>query len=81
MGRKWAEHTGDFVATSQSGEQRTFFIFTHFDEVHTATGVVKVALQKELRTEDGNAVNRIGKGRYQVLGDANEWASSDPEAP
>ncbi len=69
------KHTGTFIAYDADGNEYTIYVFTKFIE--------RIEGRKSLNTSDGEAVDRIGKGRYRVLtgfGDV-EVTSDDPAAP
>jgi len=70
-------HTGSFVANYQGSKEREHIdIFT--DIIRSATSSCNGL--RELRTSGGRAVNRIEKGRYQLL-TGEILTSTDPNAP
>lgn len=81
MSRKVTEQTGVFVARSPNGNAVEISIFTEFHEGLTSDGPDRTEGMKFLRTEHGDYVNRLDKGRYQVVGSQIELTSDDPSAP
>jgi len=83
MSRKVTEHTGTFTAHSEDGQEFTVFIFTDYHEGRTSSGPHRVEGLKEMRTSDGEHVNWIEKGKYQVIIGVETLAifSDDPNAP
>jgi len=80
--KKWKEKTGEFVALNQSGEEIVIEVYTLFSETRDNTGTHPLAGPKELKTANGEFVNRLEKGRYATV-DApdDELTSDDPDAP
>ncbi len=74
--------TGSFDAVDGTGRLWTIFIYTDFLDVSTTGNphAVREGL-KELRTSNGHHVNRIEKGRYEVVGPGITLCSDSPEAP
>jgi hypothetical protein len=73
-------HTGSFAATDDRGCPCMLHTYTRFerDGAHLIEGL------KTIRTADGGHVNRLGQGKYQLLGAADRHVilrSDDPEAP
>lgn len=62
------EYTGSFVARSEDGRLFTVQIRTWFDVGTDMAGEsYRCALQQELRTVDGDDVQRLSQGRYRVM--------------
>jgi hypothetical protein len=79
---KEIRHTGSFVAVGEDGTEQTIHIYTHIIDAGTrANPYAELQGLKELRTEDGGAVNRIEKGKYQVVQTDEILTSDDPNAP
>ena len=74
--------TGSFVATSEDGEEYTIHEFTKFIDVGTRRDPTRqIRGLRELRTEDGRAVNHLEKGRYEIVQTGQILMSDDPDAP
>lgn len=78
---KITEKTGRFVARSPNGHAVEISIFTEFDEGLTSNCSDRTERMTYLRTEHGDNVTRLEKGRYQVVGSQIELTSDDPIAP
>ena len=84
MSSKTTERTGPFTAHSEDGREFTVDISTEYEEGVADCGrPCKVAVRQELKTSDGEDVDRIEKGKYRVLGGFEELDifSDDPDAP
>lgn len=81
MQRKVTEQTGSFVALDERGDETTIIVYTHFIESTDLDGKTsRVAGIKSLRTATGKTVNRLEKGKYQILGDSAVLQSNDLDA-
>jgi len=81
MGR-YKKHTGSFRAVDEEGNEHTLDIWTTMIETPTRGDPdARIEGLKELRTEDGLAVNRMEKGKYQVVQTGQILRSQDREAP
>jgi len=67
MSRKETRHVGTFSAVAKDGTEFEISEFQTFIECKTFDGTEWVAGMKQLRTSDGESVNRIEKGKYEVL--------------
>lgn len=81
MARTEIRAIGSFVAVDDDGDSHTLIIYRTFIDTsnldHPNTerpGMISV------RTEDGNAVNRLAEGEYEVVGLGIKLHSSDPDA-
>lgn len=82
MSRKWEEQTGSFEAQGGDGRQYTLYVFTTFHEAWNGSGYDRVAGLKSIRLGDGRSVNRVDKGRYEIVGRPMiPLTSDDPAAP
>jgi len=75
---------GSFVARDADGNQYTIDIYVdQIDVTHQGSLRREYADGlRELRTEDGRAVNRIARGTYEIVGPVPVRVSSDdPAAP
>jgi hypothetical protein len=75
------KHTGSFMAYTDGGQPVRLHIYTDFVDV--ATGANPNAVipgLKELVTGDGLAVNRLDKGKYEVVATGMVLTSDDPGA-
>ena len=74
---KRIEQTGSFRATDEQGAWHTLYIFTSLLEADPSLGILSV---QTIWTEDGERVERIGRGEYLTA-----WGevlrSDDPDAP
>ncbi len=75
------EQTGQFTAHDAEGNQYVICVFTPFKEVRSSKGLHRIAGIPEL-TCNGLHVNRIDKGRYELLSrpQTTELFSDDPDA-
>lgn len=82
MPHKSVEHTGTFIGREEDGSEHTILEFTTYLEGRTGSGPYRVEGLKELRTKDGDAVNRIEEGKYEIVGGFQDipLTSDDPRA-
>jgi hypothetical protein len=59
--------TGKFNAYDDNGEVYTIFIYTNFIAVNSRRGNATLPGKKQLLTEDGENVNWLAKGQYQIV--------------
>ena len=79
---KEVRHTGSFVAVSEDGAERTIHIFTDILDARTFNDPhAELPGLRQLRTERGDAVNRLDKGKYQIVVTGEILRSEDPDAP
>lgn len=78
---KITEKTGSFVARSPNGHTVEISVFTEFDEGLTSDSADRAERMTYLRTDHGDNVTRLEKGRYQIVGSQIELTSDDPIAP
>ena len=78
---KQVEETNRFSAYDEEGRKYTIFEFTEYHDASTWSSDKLVEGLKELRTADGEVVNRIEKGVYRIMGVQEiEVTSDDPNA-
>jgi hypothetical protein len=81
MGRKTTKRIGSFTAESADGQQYKIHVFQDFHDVRTRGGTSQLEGHKTLKTTDGEHVNRIDKGHYEIVGISNiPLTSNDPKA-
>jgi len=79
---KYKKRTGSFVAVDEAGNEHIIEIWTEMIETLTRGDPnAEIEGLKELRTEDGLAVNRIEKGKYEVVQTGQVLRSQHPDAP
>jgi len=79
---KEIRHTRSFVAVGEGGAEWTIHIFTEIVDAGTfADPNAELEGLKQLRTENGDAVNRLEKGKYQIAVTGETLTSEDPNAP
>ena len=73
---------GQFIATDENGRRYTILIYTNVIKAGTVDnpsgGVEGMA---ELKTFEGMAVNRLEKGKYQIVQTGIIVQSDSPDAP
>ncbi len=81
--KRWTEYTGSFVAVDQQGRRvRVLKSQTMHDvRTHGEPNAPPMPGLMSLRTEDGKAVNRIEKGKYEVVQTGVILRSDEPDAP
>ena len=73
---------GQFFATDENGRRYTILIFTNFIKTGTFENPsMEVEGIKELKTFEGMAVNRLEKGKYQIVQTGIIVQSDSPDAP
>jgi hypothetical protein len=79
---KRVEHTGSFTAVGDDGSPVMVDIFTEIVDVGTfGNPDAEMEGLKRLLTADGHHVNRLDKGKYQVVNTGQHLSSTDPNAP
>jgi len=74
--------TGQFTARDENGRRYTIVIFT--DSIKAGTfenPKMETEGMKELKTYEGMAVNRLEKGKYQIVQTGVIIQSDSPDAP
>ena len=73
------EHTKTFTAHREDGAEFTVLEFTNIFETRNRQGVSRVEGTKSLELEDGTSVNRLEKGKYEIVDpfDRNTIITSD----
>jgi hypothetical protein len=80
---KRREHVRSFEADDEQGIARTLHVWVDIIAVPNSA----VAIGAEVRggtsimTDDGQSVNALEKGKYQVVGTDEILRSNDPDAP
>lgn len=73
--------TGTFEASGSDGKEYTLLVWTDLVPAGTMTDPDAVIEGlKTLRTSDGHSVNRLEKGKYQIVQTGISLHSSSPEA-
>lgn len=73
---------GQFIVTDEKGRRYTILIFTNFTKAGTFENPsMEVEGIKELKTFEGMAVNRLEKGKYQIVQTGIIVQSDSPDAP
>jgi hypothetical protein len=73
---------GQFIATDEKGRRYTILIFTNVTRAGTLENPSGEAEgMEELKTFEGMAVNRLEKGRYQIVQTGIIIQSDSPDAP
>ena len=75
-----SRETGLFEAKRADGKIMTVHIFTEYTVTQSGGGTEEVPGTKRLQTEDGEAVKRLGKGRYRIVVTGEMLTSDDPAA-
>ena len=71
-----------FIATDENGRRYTILIFTNIIKAGTFENPsMEVEGMKELRTFEGMTVNRLEKGKYQIVKTGIIVQSDSPDAP
>lgn len=79
---KETRQIGEFVATDESGNEWTILVYQEFHATRTRTGTQWLEGQKYLETAEGDHVNRIEQGKYEIIDvETITVTSDDPEAP
>jgi hypothetical protein len=74
--------TGQFFATDEHGRRYTILIFTNIIKAGTLENPSAEAEGiEELKTFEGMAVNRLEKGKYQIVPTGIIIQSNSPDAP
>ncbi len=78
MGKFW-ERQGSFIAIGDDGAKVEIYREVHVDDF---SGSERIEGATQLRTSDGQHVNRLGAGRYEVLDgiDSLVVTTTDPSA-
>ncbi len=80
MARRTRRRTRSFVAYREDGGEVTIDEFRDFNEVSTTDSIDEIPGMKMLMTNDGQHVNRIGKGKYQIVETGQILTSNDRTA-
>jgi len=83
MATKRVEHTGTFAAAGNDGQQYTIYEFTEIVAVPTTgnPGGERPGI-RSLQLSTGEPVNRMDKGKYEIMSSVNiPITSDDPNAP
>ena len=81
-GKLMEELTQEFTATDEEGTEYRLLLYQDFVPAHTFDNpsAVVPGLTRIL-TEDGESVNRVKKGEYEIVQTGVRLRSSDPDAP
>lgn len=81
MNRRVREQTNTFPARTEDSQHEFQLIeITEFHEGHTSSGFHRVGGLKELRTDEGHAVNYVSKGKYHHVQYGLDLVTDDPNA-
>jgi hypothetical protein len=82
MAVKYRKQTGSFRAHDAQGNEQMIFVYTDFIDAGGLDGSAVIPGMKSLQTHDGQSVNRIDQGKYQVMGGMMpiDLTSDDPSA-
>ena len=79
------DRVGSFVARDKDGREYTIHILTYTVSVGNRTdpNAEREGMTSSLRTSEGQAVNRLKKGEYEMLHPVSNvrLTSDDPNAP
>jgi hypothetical protein len=79
------DHVGTFVARDEGGREYTIHILTYTVNVGNRSdpNAEREGMTPSLRTSEGQPVNRLGKGKYEMLHPIRNvrLTSTDPNAP
>jgi hypothetical protein len=79
--RRQTKHTNTFTARSKNGAVYRVNEFTEYLEAGGTGGFQWIEGIKSLKTADGEHLNRLEKGKYQVVLTGETLESDDPTAP
>jgi hypothetical protein len=73
---------GQFIAVDENGRRYTILIYTNLIKAGTFENPsMEVDGMNELKTFEGMAVNRLEKGKYQIVKSGIIVHSDSPDAP
>ena len=78
---KRIEHTGSIRAIDDVGQSRTLHLYTEYADAGDGGGPLAIPVKLIIKTEDGEHVNRLDKGSYEVVATGEKLRSNDPKAP
>lgn len=70
-----------FIARRPDGSAVTLFVFTRSNDASKLDAFNDAATERSIRTQQGQVVNHLDHGRYQIQGDKDLLVSTDPAAP
>src|SRR5262245_7429761 len=73
--------SGCFVARDESGRSYTLSMRTEFVVATDSDGTMREPIACHIRTQDGQVVQRMGKGPYLIVATGEELTPDDSEAP
>jgi len=79
--RKRTKHTGSFTATDANGRRYDLHVYITYIDVTDSGGHGEIDGTSSIKTLDGQHVNRLGKGLYEIAATGVVLTSSDPAAP
>ena len=78
-------HVGSFLARDKDGREYTIHVLTYTVNVGNRAdpNAEREGMTSSLRTSDGHAVNRLEKGKYEMVHSVRNvrLTSDDPNAP
>jgi hypothetical protein len=79
---KRVDFLGSFLCHTGDGQDVVVNVFVDIIDAATNADLnAELMGHKSLRTEDGLAVNRVEKGRYEIPATGDELTCDDPSAP
>jgi hypothetical protein len=75
------EHVSRFVATTTSGVSVILLAFDHYKEIEDCSGPYRVLMGKSITTEDGQQVNYLEQGKFEISATRELLTSKDPACP
>ena len=74
------ELVDSFIGHTNEGDEVRFLVYQIFTISRSRRGDLRIPGRRCLKTSGGEDVNRLEKGRYQILQSGIEVTSSDPNA-
>lgn len=78
---KHTRHTGTFDAQDEQGHTHTIYVYTEFHQAETFGHSEEVEGLKEFTLANGQHVNHLGKGEYEIVETGQKLKSKSPDAP
>ncbi len=78
---KRVARTGGFTAIDPQGNRHVVDVFTEYLDASDSRGPGEVPGKTIIKTRDGQFVNRVDKGKYEIAATRLELTSNDPKAP
>ena len=75
------QHIGTFRAKRQNGETVILHVFQDFHEAGSRAGRNRIPGLKNLETDDGEHVNYLEQGKFEIVDTGEVLTSDDPNCP